>query len=233
MWCQSPRRRPIISLPVLFNGIQLHPVDSVKYLGVILDPHLSFSANVTRTSVACFSMLRRIRSIRRSLTRPLLVSIITSLVLSRLDFCLSVHSGLPASTLSRLQRVLHASTRLVYGAAKWAHVTPLLRDLGWLSVNQRIDLRLCILAFLCRKGLAPFYLLDELAEVSSAPGRSNLRSASSGHVLVPFVRRPTLGGRAFGVTAARVWNSLPKTLSTSVCSVSSFKSLLKSELLKM
>jgi hypothetical protein len=230
MWCQSPRRRPVISSPVLFSNRDLHPVDSVTYLGVTLDSHLSFSANVTRTSNACFSMLRRIRSIRRSLTRPLLVSVITSLVLSRLDYCLSLHVGLPSSTLWRLQRVLHASARLVYGASSFDRVTPLLRDLGWLSVKQRIDFRLGTFAFLCRKGLAPSYLSEELIAATSVPGRYHLRSASSGHFIVPRVRRPTLGGRSFSVSAAQIWNHLPIDI-ISACSVSAFKSCFKKSLL--
>ena len=226
MWCQSPRRRPVICAPILFNDRHLHPVDSVIYLGVTLDSHLSFCTNVNRTSSACFSMLRRIRTIRRSLTRPLLVHVITALVLSRLDYCLSVHVGLPASTLWRLQRVLHAAARLVYGAVYYDRVTPLLRDLGWLPIKQRIDLRLGTLAFLCRKGLAPSYLCDELSEAASVPGRYHLRSASSGHFLVPRINRPTLGGRSFRAATARIWNRLPRDI-TSAPTVSSFKSRFK------
>ena len=230
MWCKSPRRRPVISSSVFFTNRLLHPVDSVTYLGVTLDSHLSFTANVTRTSNAYFSMLRRIRSIRRSLTRPLLVSVITSLVLSRLDYCLSVHVGLPASTLWTLQRVLHASSRLVYGAGYYDHVTPLLRNLGWLSVKHRIDLRLGTLAYLCRRGLAPSYLSDELPATSSVPTRYRLRSTSSGHFIVPRVRHPTLGGRSFGAAAAHLWNRLRCDI-TSASSVSSFKSCFTKSLL--
>ena len=173
-------------------------------------------------------MLRRIRAIKGSLTTPLLKSLISSLVLSRLNYCLSVHVGLPSSTLWRLQRVtlLHASARLVFGASCHDHITPFLRDLGWLSIKQRIDLRLGTLAYLCGKGLAPSYLCDELSTLVSVRGRRQLRSASSGNFVVPRIRRPTLGGRAFSVAAALVWNRLPRDMKSAE-NVSSFKTLFK------
>jgi hypothetical protein len=215
MWCQSSRRHSIISSPILLNGVSFSPSSSVKYLGVILDSHLSFSSNVSLTSSSCFSMLRRIRAVRSSLTRPVLKSLVSSLVHSRLDYCISAHAGLPASTLWGLQRVLHASARLVTGAERHEHIRPLLRDLGWLSVRERIESRLMTLVFLCRGGLAPSYLSDELHEVASAPGRSRLRSATSGQICVPRVRRPTLGGRTFAATASRAWNRLPNEVTSS------------------
>ena len=175
-------------------------------------------------------MLRRIRSVRRSLTRSLTVTLLASLVLSRLDYCIAAHAGLPSSTLWRLQRVLHASARLAFGASRCAHVTPLLQELQWLPVRARIDKRLGILAFLSRKNLAPAYLSTELTEVSSLPGRRHLRSAASDLLAVPRAQHPTLGGRAVGVAASRVWNRLPQFL-RSTDDFTSFKKLFKKHLL--
>ena len=58
LWCQSPRSRAILSSPVFFDDLCLQPDNVVKYLGVHLDTHLSFAANVCRTSGACFSTLQ-------------------------------------------------------------------------------------------------------------------------------------------------------------------------------
>ena len=198
----------------------------MRYLGVTLDTHLTFSSNVSATVSACFSVLRRIHSVRRSLTRSLTITLLTSLVLSRLDYCIAAHAGLPSSTLWHLQRVL----RLTFGVSRYAHVTPLLRDLRWLPVRARIDKRLGILAFLNRKGLAPAYLSTELTEVSSLPGRRHLRSAASDLLALPHAQHPTLGGRAVGVAASRVWNRLPQSL-RSADDMAIFKKLLSNYLL--
>ena len=74
----------------------------------------------------------------RSLPRRVTSSLVAALVLARLDGGNATLAGLPACQLNRLQYVLHAAARLVYGARKFDHVTPLLRELHWLSVPERI-----------------------------------------------------------------------------------------------
>ena len=160
----------------------------------------------------CFD--RRIRAISHYLPLALVKSLIVSLVLYRLDYLLAAHAGLPQSTLSRLQRVLHAAARISCRASRYDHVTPLLQHLCWLPIKARINNRLAILAFNCRHGLAPSYLSCELNAVASRPAAKRLRSASSCALRQPRVRCPTLGGRAFPSTTSRAWNSLPPTPSS-------------------
>jgi len=40
---------------------------------------------------------------------------------------------------------LNAAARLVFSARKYEHTSPLLRELHWLKVPQRIQFRLCVL----------------------------------------------------------------------------------------
>ena len=213
MWCFSPRLTfPFSSNPICVGDHLVTPVSSVRYLGVILDSHLSFRPNVSKTIASCFSMLRRIRSVRRSLTHSSSVTLISSLAVSRLDYCIAAHFGLPSVTLSRLKRVLHACVRLVFQADRYAHVTPLLAKLGWLPIEERINTRIATLAFQCRVGTAPAYLISELTNVASLSGRRSLRSSATNALVLPRTRRPTFGGRSFAVAAPRVWNSLPSIL---------------------
>ena len=54
--------------------------------------------------------------------------------------------GAPGVQLNRLQSVLNAAARLVFPARKYEHTSPLLRELHWLKVPQRIQFRLCVLS---------------------------------------------------------------------------------------
>jgi len=56
--------------------------------------------------------------------------------------------------------------------------------------------------------------------------RRRLRSASTEQLDVPTCRRSTIGGRAFPVAGAKVWNGLPSEV-TSASSLSVFKNRLK------
>jgi len=72
-----------------------------------------------------------------------LIQLVVALVFSRLDYCNAVLAGLTATTLAPLQRVIHASARLVFGLRPRDHVTSALRALHWLPIAQRIKYKLC------------------------------------------------------------------------------------------
>ena len=61
------------------------------------------------------------------------------MVLSRLDYGIATLYGLPGNQIDRLQSVMNPAARLVLSARKYEHVTPLLRDLHWLRVPERIE----------------------------------------------------------------------------------------------
>jgi len=105
------------------------------------------TAHISKTVSNCYASLRQIRSICRSLPKWVMSSLVAALVLTRLDGGNAMLVGLPARQLNRLQHVLHAAARLVYGARKFDHVTPLLRELHWLSVPERITFKLATLMF--------------------------------------------------------------------------------------
>ena len=103
---------------------------------------------------------------------------------SSFKFVLHQLAGMSGSLMQRLQSVLNATARLVFSMRKSEHTTPLLRELHWLKVPERIQYRLCVLAFRCLHGLAPSYLspVDPL----SATERS-LAAARAWNSLLPSI----------------------------------------------
>jgi len=100
----------------------------------------------------------------------------------------------------------------VFSARKSEHITPLLRELHWLKVPERIQFRLCVLAYRCLIGTAPSYLAETLHSTADVGSRRRLWSASKSTLVIPSTRRTTLGDQAFFVTATQAWNALPSSV---------------------
>jgi len=128
-------------------------------------------------AASLYNVLRRLRSIRRSASPAVLQSLVVSLVLSRLDYGNATLAGLPGSQLDRMQSVINAAARVVCSARKYKHITPLLHDLHWLPVRERIEFKLAVLVFRCLHGTAPPYLANELCRVDCGGHRRKKTAA--------------------------------------------------------
>ena len=176
-------------------------VQSIRDFGIYLDSD-------ARHVSSYFRVLLQVRSIRRSVTRSVVQSLNLSLLMSRVDYGSATLAGLLARLLHRLQSVLHTAVQLVYGSRKFDHVTPLLRDLHWLRIPERIAFRLAVLTYCCLHRLAPPYLAGELHRVADVESQLRLRSASTVVLIVPAT--VTTGECAFPVPVTRIWSSIPQ-----------------------
>jgi len=94
----------------------------------------------------------------RSLSDDTKKTLVQSFVSCRLDYCNVLLFGISGGLIQRLQSVQNAAARLVTGAPRRDHITPVLRQLHWLPVKQRIDFKLAVLVYKSLHGLAPPYL---------------------------------------------------------------------------
>ena len=124
-------------------------------------------SHVSKTVAACFAILPQLRSIRRSFPRSGLQSLVSSLVLQRLDYGNATLAGIPCHFTKRMQSVLNSAARLVFSASRHDRITPLLTQLHWLKVSERIKFKLAVLVYRCLHQTAPPYLAEELHQSSS------------------------------------------------------------------
>ena len=76
----------------------------------------------------------------------------------------SVWSNTTQSNLDKPQAVHNFACRIVSGAGKFDHITPLLKDLRWLPVKQQLYFRLAGLIFKCMTGCAPANLTSKFVK---------------------------------------------------------------------
>ena len=104
--------------------------------------------------------------------------------------------------LCRLQSVQNAAARLISGARRHDHITPILATLHRLPVRQRVIFKTATLVWKCVHDAAPRYLADLCVPAASTDGRRQSRSAVSGPLLVPWTRTST----GFAAYDPRTWN---------------------------
>ena len=120
----------------------IKPSNYVHDLGVLLDNELTKRQHLNKISSAYFYHLRRLWQLRRLVDRDMMQRLVSTFVISRLDYCNSTLAGLPACALEPLQRVLHAAVRLVAGLGPYDHVRESMKGLHWLPIAHRIKFKL-------------------------------------------------------------------------------------------
>ena len=84
--------------------------------------------------------------------------LITSYILSRLDYCSCLLMGTPNSVIQSLQKIHNFAARLVLLAPRHHHSTPLLEKLHWLPISERIKYKVACMSFSAISGSCPAYL---------------------------------------------------------------------------
>ena len=208
------------------DNVNLEFAPKARNLGVLFDESLSFKEHISSVFRSSFLYLKNLKTIRSHFTRKSFEIIVHAFVTSRLDYCNSLFSGLPSSTLRPLNLIQNFAARLILRKGKFTSATPLLRELHWLPTTYRIQFKVLLITYKALRSAAPTYLSSIL---SLRPNVRSLRSNNHYLLHVPRSRSVRFGDCSFSVYAPKLWNSLPLNLRLAT-SVSSFKSLLKTYL---
>ena len=112
------------------------PSDSVKMLGVYFDKDLSMKIHINKLLQMSFASLRKIRSSKNYLNQESLKTLVSALILSRMDYRNIVLMGLLNLQSQKIQSIINTTAKLISGARKFDHTTPVLKDLHWLKIKE-------------------------------------------------------------------------------------------------
>jgi len=151
----------------------------------------------------------------RSLPPSAIKTLVVSLMLSRVDYGNATLTCIPGYLLRRRQSMLNAAARparVISGLPRLAHISTTLANLHWLRAAERIMFKLATLTYRCRQGSASYYLSADFIRVADLPSRRRPRSSSTDGLIARPSQLVTVGGRAFLVACANLWNGLPGEL---------------------
>ena len=89
------------------------------------------------------------------LTFDATAQLIHALITSRLDFCNSILYNLPNKQIERFQRIQNQAARMLKRIPRRNHITPVLRELHWLRIHDRIIFKILLLTHRAVNNTAP------------------------------------------------------------------------------
>ena len=223
----STKRKSIIPYkPIAIGKSSIYPSESARNLGVYFDKFMNFDHHLNKVCRSANYQLRKISLMRKYLNKKSAETLIHAFISSKLDSCNSLLFGLPKGNLYRLQRIQNSAAKIISGAGKRDHITPILRELHWLPISSRIQFKILLLTFRAINNGSPSYISDLVEPY--VPNRQ-LRSTNCNLLVCPMVLRKSYGERSFAYAAPFLWNNLPLSIKQSN-SITIFKKRLKTYL---
>ena len=179
-------------------------VSSTKYLGVLLDEHLTFDQHIAyihQKSTKKLGVLYKSKDFLNQSTKILLYK---SLIVPHLDYCDIVYMHSTETNLNKLQLIQNVACRIILGADINTSIDRMHSELGLLTLKQRRYLHQAMDCFnninIAESGLHDMYeTIDNRARVTRNTGTKCMK--------VPNIRT-TVGRKAYCYTGPSFWNSV-------------------------
>ena len=175
----------------------------------IFDSTCSLKDHVSYVCRSISFNLYSIAKIRKYLDQPTVETLVNAIITPRLDYYNSLMFGIPNELISQLQKRQNHAARVITKWRKYDHITPVLVDLHWLPVKQRIDFKILLLTYKALNRLAPAYMRELLIPYSP---KCTLRSTEKHLLTAPRCRLKFFGKRSFAAAAPTLWNNLPPNI---------------------
>ena len=120
------------------TGSVSKPSPTIKLLGVTFDPYLTWGAHITQIVRRCNALLISLSKFRHHFDQETIKLLIETHVFPHILYCISVWGGTTKNHLTRIQKLINFSARIVTGLRRRERVGPALASLGWTRVEQLV-----------------------------------------------------------------------------------------------
>ena len=148
-------------------------VNNIRILDVQLDSNLDMRKHISWVASTCFFHLRRLRQMRKILSREHRQRLGSAVILSRIDYCNAFLVELPDVSLLPLRRVMNVAARFVADLGPREQISRKMRELYWLPIRQRIDFKFGKMMHAIVYGIALECMCNTVTSVSDQLGCSH------------------------------------------------------------
>ena len=229
---RNPKKQLNYDIRLKLNGKYISPSSHVKYLGILLDEHLSWNFHLNSLATKLRKTNGIISKLRHFVPRSTMRSIYFALFHSHISYA-SIVWGQNISNTSRIFLLQKAAIRLLTFSNFDAHTKPLFSLVSILTLPDLIFLFNTILIHDTLNFKSPSAIQDTL-NLSQLPGRHATRRQNAKALTIPSVRTSKHGLNSIRYRTITNWNSLLmhfKDTDLSSTSIAQFKSLITKFLL--
>ena len=208
MYIGSKEQLSLVFKPCTFNYCNntLPMPDHAKYLGLLLEPDLSWNKHSNKLVKKLNYLSSILRNMSHSCPSSLLLTYFRSFIQPVLDYGISIWGNCSFFNINKIQRVLNRMGRIIVGNFDYRTTSggDILRQLKIPSVVERRDYFMCKLIFQSIHGLNPQYLND-LVLLNSDLHNYSTRNNS---VHLPSVRHK-MYSNSLAFKGGQLFNKLP------------------------
>ena len=168
-------------------------VEYIKYLGVIVDKHLSWDEQISAVTKKVSRGLGMLRFSKKYLPIVTVQKMHRSLVEPYFRYSCPVWEVADINAINRLQKLQNRAARIVTNSAYDA--LPIIKKLGWPTINELIESETLKMVYKSINNQAPIYLTEMFVRLSDA------------RMAVPQ-RKVAFGQKCFSYKGAKLWNDL-------------------------
>ena len=128
---------------VTFDGVNLKPTETMKYLGITMDKCLTMEAQTSNVLQKCYGGLITLKKISTSLPNKTVLRLVQSLVMPHINYCLPAWAPPTQALRHRVDKAINFAARVITGKRKFERISNIREELGLDKFDFVIQQRDC------------------------------------------------------------------------------------------
>lgn len=167
-WMAINKKTRTSNLHVTIDGCDIEEVQSIKYLGVIVDNKLSFKENFDVLFKKMTKKVNYMGRMRNKLSSDTKLMLYKAIVLPNIDYCSSVLFLLSDGELMKLQKIQNKALRIALNKNIYTRTKKLHEIAKIKTIKQKIYNNVLILMYKVKNNSVPVYLCKNLKTVGES-----------------------------------------------------------------
>ena len=220
----SKSKPPPINLTVTLRNMKIEQVTTMKFLGVHIDEHLTWTGHIRHLQNKLRSTLGVVSRIKPFLRQGSMLTLYHSLINSHLQYCITNWCIGNKTLINKLQKTCNKFIRMACNLRHYRDVTDVRKTHQLLTINQLLTKEIAVFMFKQSSGKNPDVFRNVFVKSIS---QYNTRNRSK---LIPKLCSSSLCQQSISYQGPAIWSKLPIFFKNEKISVVTFSAKLRNYL---